>query len=72
VSRLDADNGNVLKAFDAMGKPSFPTQEQIKALQVAAQLPPAQAMKIERGGVKIDIPARGLALLEIHSKGGEE
>jgi xylan 1,4-beta-xylosidase len=72
VSRLDADNGNVLKAFDAMGKPSFPTQEQIKALQVAAQLPPAQAMKIERGGVRIDIPARGLALLEIHSKGGEE
>ena len=44
VLRIDADHGNVLKAFDAMGRPAGTlTQAQIKQLRAAGQMSPARA-----------------------------
>jgi xylan 1,4-beta-xylosidase len=35
IWRLDADHGNVIKTFDAMGRPAFPSRNQISQLHVA-------------------------------------
>jgi xylan 1,4-beta-xylosidase len=65
ISRLDATHGNVLKEFDAMGRPDFPTQEQIARLQTASKLAPAVRLPIRNGRLTVAVPVHGLALLEI-------
>jgi len=65
VSRLDATHGNVLQAFDAMGQPSWPTQDQIAQLRKAAKLSPAEAVHLENNHLKVEIPTQGLVLLEV-------
>ncbi|MCL2660941.1 MAG: glycosyl hydrolase [Acidobacteriaceae bacterium] len=66
VSRLDETHGNVLVAYDAMGKPSWPTREQTAQLQAAAKLAPPERMSLSNGRLKIEVPPRGLVLLEVH------
>jgi xylan 1,4-beta-xylosidase len=66
VSRLDETHGNVLQAYNAMGQPSWPTRDQIAGLQAAARLPPPERMRLSNGHLRIEIPPRGLVLLEIH------
>jgi xylan 1,4-beta-xylosidase len=65
VSRLDATHGNVLPAFDAMGRPSWPTQKQITQLQEAAKLSPAEEMRLKNSHLTVEIPVQGLVLLEV-------
>jgi xylan 1,4-beta-xylosidase len=66
VWRLDRDHGNAVKAFDAMGRPPFPTREQIEELRRAGELgdPALQAIAGDR--LELDVPAHGLVLVEIH------
>jgi xylan 1,4-beta-xylosidase len=63
--RVDADHGNVIKAYDAMGRPPYPTAPQIEALKAAAQLPEPEIIAATQGAFDILIPPRGLALLEL-------
>ncbi|MBV8205194.1 MAG: glycosyl hydrolase family 39 [Acidobacteria bacterium] len=63
--RVDADHGNVLKAFHAMGSPASPNAEQIAELRKAARQPMAEPIELQNGSVEISIPASGLVLLEI-------
>src|SRR4051812_1976045 len=35
--RLDADHGNILKTYDAMGRPAFPTRDQVAKLRLAGK-----------------------------------
>ncbi len=63
--RMDATHGSVLGAYAAMGKPAYPTQAQIKALQAAAAVPPPETLHLQSGKITITIPAQGLAILEI-------
>ncbi len=41
--RLDADHGNVVKAYDAMGRTALPTRAQISQLQAAGLASPSCA-----------------------------
>jgi xylan 1,4-beta-xylosidase len=63
--RSDSDHGNVLKAFDAMGRPSWPTTTQIKELRAAAKQPLPEAVHIENGSLSVSVPSQGLVLLEM-------
>jgi xylan 1,4-beta-xylosidase len=63
--RVDADHGNVIKAYDAMGRPTYPTRQQIEELKAAAQLPAPEILAVSDGGFSVAIPPRGLALLEL-------
>ena len=65
VWRLDQDHGNVVKRFDAMGRPAFPSREQIVELQKAAALSDPEKIAIKAGKLELSIPAHGLALVEI-------
>ena len=64
VTRLDADHGDVHKAYEAMGAPRFPTKEQIEKLRMAARLAPAEMHETKNGSFTIAIPSQGLVLLE--------
>ncbi len=64
--RVDDDHGNVLKAFDAMGRPAGDlTQAQVKTLQAAGATAPAEHLKLSGGKVSVTVPAHGLAVLVV-------
>jgi xylan 1,4-beta-xylosidase len=66
VLRVDDDHSNVLKAFDAMGRPPGDlTQQQVKTLQTAAQLAPAEKLHLHHGSLELTVPAHGLAVVLI-------
>lgn len=65
VLRLDADHGNVIKTYDAMGRPSFPTRQQIAQLRAAGQPAPAETTSLNRNTIKISVLQQGLVLLKI-------
>jgi xylan 1,4-beta-xylosidase len=65
ISRVDSDHGNVLKTFNAIGQPAFPTKAQIEQLQAAATLPPTEAIGVTNGQLSVAVPSQGLVLLEI-------
>ena len=65
IQRLDATHGNVLAAFDAMGRPPWPTRAQIARLRQAGSLPPADHATVRAGMLSIELPASGLALIVV-------
>jgi len=67
VWALDADHGNAVSAFEAMGRPAFPSREQLEQLRRAAILPPPDLQRLERGELRVKVPCQGLILLETHS-----
>jgi xylan 1,4-beta-xylosidase len=66
LRRVDRDHGNVIKAFDAMGRPAYPKRDEVAALRRATAQAPAETISIDRDGrIEIDVPAHGVALIEI-------
>jgi xylan 1,4-beta-xylosidase len=63
--RLDAAHGNVLAAFDAMGRPASPTRRQIDELRAASQLAAAEIVVPNGNRIDVAVPGQGLALLEV-------
>jgi xylan 1,4-beta-xylosidase len=67
VLRVDDDHGNVLKAFDAMGRPAGDlTQDQVAKLRVAGQMAPAEHMHLKNGHLELTVPAHGLAVVLVN------
>jgi xylan 1,4-beta-xylosidase len=69
VWRLDADHGNVIKEFDAMGRPAFPSLTQISQLRAAGQPSPPRKMMLTNGTLNVTIPPQGLVVIRIASEG---
>jgi xylan 1,4-beta-xylosidase len=67
VSRVDADHGDVHKAYAAMGSPRYPTMAQVRQLRDAAKLPPPEIKPLKDGSFTTEIPPHGLVLLELES-----
>jgi xylan 1,4-beta-xylosidase len=67
IWRLDADHGNVIKAYDAMGRPAFPTRDQIVQLRAAGKASAPQNAVLKNGSLTISIPPQGLVLLTMSS-----
>jgi xylan 1,4-beta-xylosidase len=65
VWRLDADHGNVIKAYDAMGRPAFPTRDQIAQLRAAGKPFPPQNLTLRNGTLTTSIPPQGLVLIKL-------
>jgi xylan 1,4-beta-xylosidase len=63
--RLDADHGNVMKTFDAMGQPAFPTPRQIEQLKAASLLSAPEDSVPPAGMIDVSVPRQGLVVLEI-------
>jgi xylan 1,4-beta-xylosidase len=63
IWRLDADHGNVIKAYDSMGRPAFPSREQIVRLREAGKPVPPESASLTNGALTITIPPQGLVLI---------
>jgi len=68
ISRVDETHGNSLGAYRAMGSPHYPTPEQVRALNQAAEIPPPEELRLSNGVVRLQLPVNGLALIEIQGK----
>jgi xylan 1,4-beta-xylosidase len=66
IWRVDDDHGNVLKAFDAMGRPPGDlTQQQVTRLRAAGEMAPPERTHLEHGKLQVTVPAHGLAVVVI-------
>jgi xylan 1,4-beta-xylosidase len=65
VWRLDATHGNAVALFDKMGRPAFPSREQIEQLRAAGKESPPQKLAVHDGRLKLDIPPQGLVVVEL-------
>ena len=64
ILRVDEDHGNVLKAFDAMGRPPGDlTKEQVAKLQAAGAMAPPEHEHLQDGRLQIAVPRHGLAVV---------
>ena len=62
---VDPDHGSALKAWDAMGRPRFPTRDQIARLRAAAALPAPRTIPISNGKLTVTLEPDALALIQI-------
>jgi xylan 1,4-beta-xylosidase len=67
--RLDADHGNVIKTYDAMGRPAFPSRDQIVTLRSSGQPSPPETTSIRKGNLSVTIPPQGLVVITIEGGG---
>ena len=66
VFRVDDNHSNVLKAFDAMGRPDGSlTQAQIATLREAGKMSPSEHLHLDHGTLHLTVPAHGLAVVLI-------
>ena len=66
VWRLDEKHGNAVALFDRMGRPDFPSREQIAQLREAGKLAAPEPMGVRKGKLDITIPSQGLVVIELH------
>jgi xylan 1,4-beta-xylosidase len=64
IQRLDSSHGSLLPAYDAMGRPNYPSVKQIEELRRAAQLPKPEEMTLHSGELKLTLPPQSLVLIE--------
>ena len=65
VWRLDSDHGDTHLAYEKMGAPRYPTQAEIRQLRSASELTASQTRDLKNGELNLDVPAHGLALVEL-------
>jgi xylan 1,4-beta-xylosidase len=65
IERVDADHGNVLKQYEAMGKPLDPTPDQVEELNRETALPAPEEKKLKEGRLELTMTPNSLALIKI-------
>lgn len=66
IWRVDDDHGNVIKAFNAMGRPPGDlTQDQIAKLRAAGAMAPPEHTHLHDAKLEVTVPAHGLAVVLI-------
>ena len=65
ISRVDTEHGDVHSLYEHMGRPPYPTQQQIAALRQGAQLRAPEKSKLRNGELTLTLPSYGLAVIEV-------
>lgn len=65
LSRVDAQHGNTLAAYEKMGQPRYPTQKQIEELNQASDPGAPGSASLRNSRIEFEIPVNGLVLLEL-------
>lgn len=65
VWRLDETHGNAVAAFDKMGRPDFPSRQQIAQLREAGKLAAPESLMVDDGKFEITVPVQGLVVVEL-------
>ena len=66
IWRLDSKHGNAVATFDSMGRPDFPSREQIAQLREAGKQAAPEQVDVHNGKLDISIPPQGLVVIELH------
>ncbi len=65
ISRIDQTHGNVLAAYDKMGAPAYPSQEQLRQLREVERPVNREVEHLHGGSFTLVVPAQGLAVVEV-------
>jgi xylan 1,4-beta-xylosidase len=65
VSQLDQDHGNVMAAYEAMGRPQYPTQVQIDTLNDKGALKTPRKITLQGGAAQFELTPNELLILEL-------
>ncbi len=65
MQRVDGSHSNVLKDYEAMGKPVDPTPEQVERLNRATALAQPQPLALEEGKLKLTLTPNALVLIKV-------
>ena len=65
VTIIDSSRGSALPLWERMGRPRYPTQEQLRQLRAAAALPAPARERLSGGAIALTLPSPALALVEI-------
>jgi xylan 1,4-beta-xylosidase len=65
IQRVDENHGNTLGLWEKMGSPRYPTQAQLVKLRQNSQLLPPEVQSLSNGAFTLELPANGLAVLQI-------
>jgi xylan 1,4-beta-xylosidase len=68
ISQVNSRSGTAIPAWEAMGRPQYPSSHQLEELRAAAELPTPETRSLRRGDrseVEIIVPPNGVALLEV-------
>jgi Glycosyl hydrolases family 39 len=66
VYRLDEDHGSLMKAYAAVGSPTYPTPAQIQSLRHSAQLPAPESRPLQNGQIALRLGPNALVLIEVY------
>lgn len=64
-SRIDTDHSNTLAAYARMGTPLYPTEAQVRQLNMETALEPPRSMPLKKGHLLLTLPVNGFVLLEV-------
>ena len=65
ISRVDDEHGNTLALYEKMGKPRYPTQDQIRDLRENSRLPDPTYDELTDGSYTLQLPVNGLAVIQV-------
>lgn len=65
ISRVDHAHGDVLAAYDKMGAPAYPSQEQLRQLREVVAPAAPEVEHLRGGSFTLTIPDQGLAVVEV-------
>jgi xylan 1,4-beta-xylosidase len=65
IQRVDAAHGDTLGAYNAMGRPQYPSQAQVLELRKVTGTEPSEVKAIEGGTLNLTLPSSGLAVIEV-------
>jgi xylan 1,4-beta-xylosidase len=65
ISRVDHAHGDVLAAYDKMGAPVYPSQEQLRQLREVERPDQPEKSHLHAGSLTLVVPSQGLAVVEV-------
>lgn len=65
ISEVDGEHGDPRPAYQKMGSPRYPTQEQLMELRKATELPTPEIVNLKNDELTITLQPDGLAVIEV-------
>jgi xylan 1,4-beta-xylosidase len=67
VTRVDDDHGNTLRAYQALGSPLDPTEQQVEKLNSTTAVAASAPQRFEGGSLQLSLQPNALALVDIRN-----
>lgn len=65
INQVDNEHSNTLAAYKALGKPEYPTEEQVEKMNAATVLPSPIHKGLEAGSLDLQVAPNALFLIEV-------